>query len=172
MHARETVQEIWFRHVLDDLELKLFFTGQPWWPTCLMLHLSRDLSPHLCGYWKWNVWNHSRKPEKSTQWKKDIKIKKFRAVCKNYWETQRKSNNKFVWDKNLVLAVDKIANVLLQSKKKQICLGLTPKRFVLVLGYYIYFAYPALLTVWLSVSRISYLYLSVLRYCMIATSYW
>ena len=27
---RETVHKIWFRHVLDDLELKIFFVGQPW----------------------------------------------------------------------------------------------------------------------------------------------
>ena len=44
---RETVQKIWFRHVLENLELKLFFVGQPWWPTCFMLHLPRNLGPHL-----------------------------------------------------------------------------------------------------------------------------
>ena len=53
--------------------------------------------------------------------KKDIKIEKFRAMCKSYLETQWKSNNKFLWDKNSVLAVDELAKVLLQSKKNQSC---------------------------------------------------
>ena len=68
--------------------------------------------------------------------KKDIKLKieKFRTVCKSYLETQWKSNNKFEWDKNSVLAVDELAEVLLQSKKNQICLGLTPASCVLVLS--------------------------------------
>ena len=47
---RETVHITWFRHVFDDLELKIFFVGQPWRPTCFMLHLPRKLGPHL----KWN----------------------------------------------------------------------------------------------------------------------
>ena len=49
---RESVHKIWFRHVLDELELKIFFVGQPWWPTCFMLHLSRKLSPHLWWFHK------------------------------------------------------------------------------------------------------------------------
>ena len=44
---RDTVHNIWFRHVLGDLELKIFFVGQPWWPTCFMLHLPRNLGPQL-----------------------------------------------------------------------------------------------------------------------------
>ena len=36
---RETVHKIWLRHVLGDIELKIFFDGQQWWPTCFMLHL-------------------------------------------------------------------------------------------------------------------------------------
>ena len=55
-------------------------------------------------------------------------------VCKSYLETQWKSNKKCMWDKNLVLAVDELAEVLLQSKKNQSCLGLTPARCVLVLS--------------------------------------
>ena len=41
------MQKIWFRYVLDNLELKIFFVDQPWWPTCFMLHLPRNLGPHL-----------------------------------------------------------------------------------------------------------------------------
>ena len=62
---------------------------------------------------------------------KDIKIEKYRTVCKSYLEDHWKSNNKFVWDKNSVLAVDELDEVLLQSKN---CLGLTPARCVLVLS--------------------------------------
>ena len=45
---RETVHKIWLRHVLGDVELKIFFDGQQWWPTCFMLHLPRNLGRHLC----------------------------------------------------------------------------------------------------------------------------
>ena len=38
--------------------------------------------------------------------KKYIKIENFRTVCKSYLETQWKSNKKFVWDENSLLAVD------------------------------------------------------------------
>ena len=47
VNHRETVHKIWFRHVLDDVELKIFFVGQPWWPTFFMLHLPRNLGLHL-----------------------------------------------------------------------------------------------------------------------------
>ena len=43
------MQKIWFRHVLDNLWLKIFFVVQPWWLTCFMLHLPRNLGPHLRG---------------------------------------------------------------------------------------------------------------------------
>ena len=48
------------------------------------------------------------------------------------------SKNKFVWDKNSVLEVDVLAEILLQSKnqlqskKNQSCFGLTSPRCVLV----------------------------------------
>ena len=42
---RETGHEVWFRDVLDDQELKIFFVDQPWWPTCFMLYLPRNLVP-------------------------------------------------------------------------------------------------------------------------------
>ena len=60
-----------------------------------------------------------------------LKIENFRTVCKSYLETQWKSNNKFEWDKNSVLTVGEHAEVLLQSKKNQSCLDLTPARCVL-----------------------------------------
>ena len=44
---RETVHKIWFRYGLDDLELKIFFVVQPWWSIFFMLHLPRNLGPHL-----------------------------------------------------------------------------------------------------------------------------
>ena len=57
--------------------------------------------------------------------KEDIKIEKFKIVCKSYLETQWK-NKKYVWDKYYVLTVDELAEVLLEN---QICLGLTPARW-------------------------------------------
>ena len=39
-------------------------------------------------------------------------------MCKSYLEILWKSNNKLVWDKNSVLAVDEPAEVLLEFKKK------------------------------------------------------
>ena len=93
----------------------------------------RLVSKSYCGYWNWNIWNTSRKLRKSIRGKKDMKTEKFRTMCKSYWEIQWKSNSKFVWDKNSVLAVNKLADVLSQSKKNQNCLGLTPARCVLVL---------------------------------------
>ena len=64
--------------------------------------------------------------------KKDIKTEKFSTLHKIYLENQWKSNNKFVWNKNSLLVVEELAKVLLQSKKNQICLGLTPAWCVLV----------------------------------------
>ena len=58
--------------------------------------------------------------------KEDIKIEKFRIVCKSHLETQWK-NKKYVWDKNSVLPVDELAEILL---KNQNCSGLTPARCV------------------------------------------
>ena len=43
----EKLHKISFRHVLDDLDLKIIFVGQPWWLACFMLHLPRNLGPHL-----------------------------------------------------------------------------------------------------------------------------
>ena len=53
---RETVHKIWFRHVLDDLELKIFFVGQPSWPTCFMLHLPRNLGPPAVTFSHLEAW--------------------------------------------------------------------------------------------------------------------
>ena len=72
-------------------------------------------------------------------------------MCKSYLEIQWKSSNKFVWDKNSVLAVDELAAVLLQFKKKQSCLDPTPARCILAL--YI-FRLLTLLAIWQSASRI------------------
>ena len=55
-------------------------------------------------------------------------------MCKSYLEIQWKSSNKFVWDKNSVLAVDELAEVLLQFKKKQSCLDPTAARCILALS--------------------------------------
>ena len=66
--------------------------------------------------------------------KEDIKIEKFRTFYKSDLETQWKGKRNFVWDKNSELAVDVLAEVLLQSKKNQNCLGLTPTRYVLELS--------------------------------------
>ena len=55
-------------------------------------------------------------------------------MCKSYLEILWKSNNKLVWDKNSVLAVDEPAEVLLEFKKKQSCLDPTPARCILALS--------------------------------------
>ena len=51
--------------------------------------------------------------------KEDIKIEKFRIVCKSHLETQWK-NKKYVRDKNSVLPIDELSEVLL---KNQNCSG-------------------------------------------------
>ena len=58
--------------------------------------------------------------------KEDINIEKLKIVCKSHLETQWK-NKKCVWDKNSVLSVDELTEVLL---KNQNCSGLTPARCV------------------------------------------
>ena len=78
---------------------------------------------------------------KSNQRGKKTKIEKFRTLFKNYLETQWKSNKKFVRDKNSVLAVDELAEVLLQSKKNQSCLGPLPARCALKLSQVIIYMY-------------------------------
>ena len=69
---------------------------------------------------------------KSNHREKRHKDRNVRDSAQKLLETQRKNNNKFVWDKNSGLAVNELAKVLLQSKKNQSCLGLTPARCVLV----------------------------------------